>query len=750
MKNTISIEEPQESKRPAGFGTFLGVYLPSLLTILGLIMYLRFGWVLGNVGLGLTLLIVVLASSITFITGLSASAISTNMLVGAGGEYYMISRSLGLELGGAIGIPLYLGRTLSITFYCFGLAEALALFLPDYGLPETLLVQLLAAGIIVLITLLSSKSASLVLKLQIPIFVLVALSILALIAGVLSGDFREPIFEASYQTAPQGFWYVFAVFFPAVTGFTAGIGLSGDLKNPQKSIPIGTMGAIITGLALYLMIPIFLSISNQMSPQELANSGVETWTKVALLGGILVFPAIWGAILSSAFGSVLSGPRVLLALAKDGLAPKMFTKVTKTGEPALATWVSGGIALVAVALGGLNTVAQFVSVLFLTLYVMINLSAVMEKLVGDPSYRPTIRVHWSISLLGAFGAIFVMFLISPWACLLALLFEGALYFLLRRRSLQKEWGDARAGFWYVMARYSLINHRPHPKRSRNWRPSILAFCGDTTKRMDLLRLACWFSHHRGIVTACQLVEGDLRNESFDVKALEDHMNEDIRLQDLAAFGEVYVVPDFEQGAIQVAQANGIAGMKSNTVLFGWSHKPKKLVTQLRIMSAMSRIGNSTVIARLNWAHEPGQQKRIHVWWGGRQNNGDLMLLLAHLLKSNDPWKDAMITVCSIVKSDEEKQKLVKEYGQIIPKTRIKAEVEVLIHDPQLSFTEIIHQHSSGSDIVMMGLSIPEQGMEKQYASRLTELSDGLKTTIFVFNGETNVPILLSLNAVQED
>lgn len=747
MKNIKTGDNPKPIN-PSKFGTFLGVYLPSLLTILGLIMYLRFGWVLGNVGLGLTLVIVVLASSITFITGLSASAISTNMLVGAGGEYYMISRSLGLELGGAIGIPLYLCRTLSITFYCFGLAEAIALFLPDYGIDPDIFVQLLAAGFVIIVTLLSSKSAALVLKLQIPIFILVGLSVVALLAGISSSGFKEPVFEATYQTAPEGFWYVFAVFFPAVTGFTAGIGLSGDLKDPQKSIPTGTMGAILTGLALYLLIPVFLSISDQMSSEQLATSGVESWTKVALFGGLLVFPAIWGAILSSAFGSVLSGPRVLQALAKDGLAPKVFTKVTKTGQPALATYVSGGIALLAVALGGLNTVAQFVSVLFLTLYVMINLSAVVEKLVGDPSYRPTIKVPWYISVLGAIGAILVMFLINPWACLFALIFEGVIYWFLQKRTLQKEWGDARAGFWFVLARYALLNHRPHGNKSRNWRPSILVFLGEASKRMGLLRLACWLSYQSGIVTAFQLIEGDLEKGTSDLKKKQNQMNKIIRKEDLSAFGEVHVVHDFEKGAIHLAQANGIAGIKSNTLLFGWSQKPERLAAHLRIMRSLAKIGNSTILARLNWGHEPGRLKNIDVWWGGQQRNGDLMLLFAHLLNSNAPWKDAKINIRSVVNSETEKTNVKNQLKKIIPRTRIKASVEVLIMKKDQAFPDLVFQHSHESEIVFLGLGIPEIGKESEYAQKLKTLSDRLKTTIFVYNGEENVPVLLSLEPVQ--
>ncbi|MCD4651572.1 MAG: amino acid permease, partial [Candidatus Cloacimonetes bacterium] len=403
------------------FGTFLGVYTPSVLTILGLIMYLRFGWVLGNVGLGLTLFIVLLAGSITVITALSASAIATNMRVGVGGEYYMISRSLGLELGGAIGIPLFLCRTLSITFYSFGLAEAIGMFLP--GEISVKMIQIIAAIIIVLITFVFGKSASLVLKLQIPIMIAVGLSIIALLIGVFTNGLRTPEMVATYRTAPQGFWYVFAVFFPAVTGFTAGIGMSGDLRNPRKSIPKGTMLAVATGILLYLIVPVLISVSSKISFDDLASKGVVTWSMIAILGFWLIVPGIFGAILSSAFGSVLGGPRVLQSLAIDGLAPKFLAKLSKTGQPTIATWVSGGIALIAVVLGGLNAVAQFVTILFLTLYVLINFSAAIEKLTGDPSYRPKINIPWSVSLLGSVGAIIVMALINPIACVGAITLE---------------------------------------------------------------------------------------------------------------------------------------------------------------------------------------------------------------------------------------------------------------------------------------------------------------------------------------
>ena len=696
-------------------------------------MYLRFGWVIGNVGLPIAILIVLMSGTITFITALSASAIATNMRVGVGGEYYMISHSLGLELGGALGIPLFLCRTLSITFYSFGLAESIIAFWPDsWGIMPSITLQLLTAVIIILITAVSGKSAAAALKLQIPIMAVVGLSIIALVIGVIKGGIRSPEFTATYRTAPEGFWYVFAVFFPAVTGFTAGIGMSGDLKNPQRSIPLGTMLAVTSGILIYLSILILLATTNQVTFEELAGPGV-IWTKVAVLGAWLVFPGIWGAILSSAFGSALGGPRVLQALASDGLAPKFLARLSKTGQPTVATWISGAIALSAVALGGLNEVARFVTILFLTLYVTINLSASLEKLVGDPSYRPTINVPWFISMIGSLGAVFVMFLISPFACIAAIILELLLYLFLRRRSLKKRWGDVRAGFWIALARFSLVKLRMHSSDSRNWRPQILLFAGDAVKRINIVRLANWFNQDRGLVTVCQLIVGDLKQENVDIEKKRQEINQALDKENLIAFGDVNIVSDYENGVITVLQANGIAGLQSNTVMFGWPKKPGRLEAMLRIMRAVSRAGKSTIIAHVNWAHEPGQEKRIDIWWRGKQYNGDMMLLLAYLLNLNSEWRDAKIVVRTIVEGEQNRQDMIVSLSELITETRIQAETEVIIKPEDMKISEVIHNYSQNTDVVFLGLMEPKPGEEENYAEQMNELVSGLKTAIFVRN-----------------
>jgi len=728
------MREEQESRQPVQkFGTFLGVYTPSVLTILGLIMYLRFGWVIGNLGLPLTLFIVVLSSSITFITGLSASAVATNMRVGVGGEYFLISRSLGLELGGAIGIPLFMCRTLSITFYSFGLAESIAPFLPKaWGEVTPFTIQIITVVIILFITGISGKSAGLALKLQIPIMAAVGLSIIALVAGVIGGGVRAPEFTATYRTAPEGFWYVFAVFFPAVTGFTAGIGMSGDLKDPQKSIPRGTMLAVVTGSLTYMFVLVLLGITARLSHAELAEPGV-IWIRVAVLGAWLIYPGIWGAILSSAFGSILGGPRVLQALSSDGLAPRFLSKLSKTGQPTVATWVSGAIALAAVGLGGLNAVAQFVTILFLTLYIIINLSAGLEKLVGDPSYRPTINVPWFVSFIGSIGAIIVMALINPVACIIAVILELTLLIYLRRRAMKKRWGDVRAGLWIALARFALLKLRRHSIDPRNWRPQILLFTGNPAKRRGLVCMANWFSQNQGLVTAVQLIVGDIDEEYKDIEKKRWEMDKALDEEGLVAFSEVDVVSDYEFGVLDIIQANGIAGLQSNTVMFGWPKRPGRLESTLRIMRSVSRTGKSTIIARTRWIHEPGQEKRIDIWWRGLQNNGDLMLLLAHLLKLNTEWSGANIRICSIVESEEERERMDASLNNLVPETRIKAAIEVIVRPKDITAAAVMHAHSRDSAIVFLGLREPEPGTESEYAERLRELAEGFNTTIFVRN-----------------
>ncbi|MBE7504445.1 MAG: amino acid permease [Verrucomicrobiales bacterium] len=319
------------------FGTFQGVYVPSVLTILGVIMYLRLGWVLGNLGLTETLLVVLLASSITFITGLSLAALATNMTVGGGGVYYIISRSLGLEPGAAIGLPLYLAQALGIAFYVSGFAESLAAVLP--GLEP----RQIAVITLIVLTGLAALSADLALKSQFLILALIAASLVSFFLGASApADPTLPL-PAETAPAPLGFWAVFAVFFPAVTGIESGIAMSGDLKRPSRALPIGTISAVLTGLVVYLAIPIFLH--RCVADAGLLRTDPMVMQKVARWGDLVV-AGVWAASLSSAMGSLLGAPRTLQALARDRVVPAFLGKGYGRGnDPRMASAASFGLAL---------------------------------------------------------------------------------------------------------------------------------------------------------------------------------------------------------------------------------------------------------------------------------------------------------------------------------------------------------------------------------------------------------------------
>ncbi len=727
------------------FGTFLGVYTPSILTILGLIMYLRFGWVVGNVGLGKTILIVLMASSITFITGLSASAIATNIKVGVGGEYYLISRSLGLEPGGAIGIPLYLCRTLSVTFYSYGLAEAILVLWPaSWGELPSYSLQLGAIIIIVLVTFLSGKSAKLVLKTQIPIMIIVGASIVALIIGVLMHETHAPIMESTYLTAPQGFWYVFAVFFPAVTGFTAGVGMSGDLKDPQKSIPIGTMGAVVSGAIIYMIIPLALSVTALLTLEDLAdpNAGVTIWTRVAIFGPLLVYPAVWGAVLSSAFGSILGGPRILQALSMDGLAPKFLSKLSKSGQPTVATWISGGIALAAVFLGGLNTIAQYVSVLFLTLYVAINLSAAIEKLIKEPSYRPRINVPWYVSVLGAVAAIVVMILINPWAFVFAFGLEAIILSYLISKKMEQQWGDAAAGIWMRLSRYSLLKLNARQIHPRNWRPIMLLFVSNIKERMNIVNFAALLGQNSGILTISRLIEKDNDEEISKKSMILKEMQKQLKKENLQALTELNVVEDLKNGITHVSAAHGIAGLKTNTVVFGWSRTQEGKLKSLDIINKLSESRKNILLLQFNQDFAEKTNRRIDLWWGGRDTNGDLMLLFSYLMRLNRKWEKTEVNIFSMVTTEEEKRALEEQINLSVKEARIQVNVQLFLQGDQ-TFVDLLHSTSGQADLVFLGLAREVKDLPQAVAS-IDQMASGLKAVAFVQNNgmDDGIPVIL--------
>jgi len=219
----------------------------------------------------------------------------------------------------------------------------------------------------------------------------------------------------------------------------------------------------------------------------------------------------------------------------------------------------------------------------------------------------------------------------------------------------------------------------------------------------------------------------------------------LRQEGIVAFGEVDVVANVEQGILAVAQANGIAGIESNTVILGWPNDLERLAHFLRVIRPLNYLNQSLLIGRAEPLAplQEGQRRTIHVWWGGLQRNGDLMLLLAYLLSRNAEWRNARIRVLSIASNKMAEQQTRRFLAKLIPEIRIDAEIEVLIKSEDRSVREMIHAESSGVDLVILGLALPEEGKENAYAARIAELAEGLPSCFFVHNGSLFIGELVS-------
>ena len=704
-------------------GTFLGVYTPTVLTILGVIMYLRFGWLLGHLGLARVLGIVVAANLVTVLTTLSFSAIATNTRVGAGGAYYITSRSLGLEIGGAVGLPLFLSQTVSVTLYAYGLAESLRIVAPHLPLEPAAAVIVLAVGA------LAWQGAEKALRVQVPLLGLVGLSLAALAAGALWHGHDAPLWRR--PAGDLDLWRGFAIFFPAVTGAMAGLGLSGDLKDPGRAIPRGSLLAVLTGLGVYLVVPVLLI---RGAPLEALRTDPLVWTRVALLGPWLVLPGLWAAIFSSAVGSVLGAPRTLHALARDGLAPRFLGRGEGNGRDILpGLVVTLAIALAAVLLGNLNAVAEVVTMFFLTVYGTVNLAAALEALSGDPSWRPRLRVPWPVGMAGALLCAAAMVLINPLAAVTAWVVAAALWLVLSRREGEAGWGDARRGLYETLIRWALVRMRRHKETPRNWRPHVLVFVDDPEREADLVRFGSWFSQGRGVVTVCRLLTGDLDADPLpDTEAPRRELAAALERRDLVAFPEVSIVDNLLDGIVHVAQANGIAGLHSNTVVLGWPSNPDLQKAFLHVLRRLARLHKSLLIGRLR-APLPSRPREIHVWWGGLQQNGDLMLLLAWLLTRNPEWRGATVRVLSLASSELARGQAERHLRRLLPAIRMEAVCEVTLLPEGARVADLIRERSRGADVVFLGMALPEPGQEAAYADRLENLAGDLPRVFFVHN-----------------
>lgn len=721
-----------QTKPQARFGTFGGVFTPTVLTILGLILYLRTGWVVGQAGLIGALAIIALANLVTFTTGLSIASIATNMRVRGGGAYYMISRTLGLEIGGAIGLPLYLSQAVSVAFYLIGFSESLVSVWPEawIGLePKAVSLTLLAV-----FAVLAWLGADFIIRLQYVILAVVALSLVSLFAG---GWDTPPsqwpgLAYMPPRVADAGFWEVFAIFFPAVTGIMVGVSMSGDLKDPARSIPIGTLSAIVACAVVYMAAGAWIGLhatNVELIEDNMVMMRVARWPELILAG-------VWMATLSSALGSIMAAPRVLTALARDRVTPPVFARrLGSPTEPRLAVLVTAGIACGVILMGDLDAVAPVITMFFLNTYGMINLASGLETLVGNPSYRPRFKTPWSLSLAAAAACYGAMLLINPTATAVAVVLSYGVYLLLTRRTLKQQWGDLSFGLWYSLARFGLLKLDAEPWTPKNWRPNLAVFTGPPADNPDLIMFGLWMAQGKGVVRLVRLIEGDPRELAGKgyIATARKELRGYIEAADVEAFAAAAIVPEPEIGLLQTLSGMGLEGLAPNAALQVWPERIKDQAARMDLMRSVSAMGKSSLFLKSEGGLS--QRGRIDVWWRGKGGNADLMLLTAYILRSSRDWREAKIRILRVVAKKEAIEGATEAIREELALVRVAAEPKVMVLGVE-SFPELLYRESEGAGLTLMGLPMPESAEDAlEKAEAINEMTRRLDRVLFVRSGE---------------
>jgi len=702
------------------FNWFSGVFTPSILTVLGVVMYLLLGWTTGSVGLGMMLIIVVITHLITGATALSVSSIATNRTVGTGGAYFMISRSLGPSVGSAVGIPLFLAQALSVTFYVVGFAEALHQLLPD--------IPIVVMGTVVNLVVLGLAywNAELAIKAQYFVMAAIGLSLLSFFTGT-TGDF--PMSIEWFNRDGASFIEVFAVFFPAATGIMAGVSMSGDLQNPRKDIPKGIMLVVATSLIVYVAFPIWLSLN--FSNSELVNN-LDAVFVVASIPA-LIYVGVFGATLSSALGSILSAPRTLQALANDGHVPRFFARgYGNDNEPRMGTMLTFILAQLGVLVGSLEAIAPILTMFFLATYGAINLASGLETWAANPSFRPTFRVPAMVSLAAAVACFYVMSIINLPAMLLAAVILVGLFAFTQRRTLDTTFGDARHGIWSALVLAGLRNVHLAEEHPVNWRPNLVVMGGDIGERAHLLQTSTALVQSRGLVTFVHLLDGEVEDRADERRILNEMYRAKLAEKFPNVFYRAEIVGDIYRGAVTAAQTYGIGNFQANAVMLGWPKSDERIGGYMRMLRDFHLLERTLLLVReAPGGGGPVLNGRIHVWWTGATANGSLMLLLAHLVTQHAAWSGSTITVLTAVDHADEVVDATVRIRKMLGAARIDADIDVVLTAGRPLY-QVFAEESGGADLVFLGFLLPTDLRQAPgFYRRMERITSGLPRTVLV-------------------
>ncbi len=766
------------------FGTFGGVYTPSVLTILGVIMYLRLPWVVGNAGLYMGLAIILVAHVISVSTGLSISSIATDKSVGAGGPYYIVSRSLGLPIGGTLGLALFIGLAFSISLYVIGFSESM---LHSLGFEATKTnIRICGSATLVLLTSIAVISTAVAIKTQYVIFGLIAVSLVAIAFGSPEVP-AEPALSPAEGGASIG--ELFAIFFPAVTGFTAGVNMSGDLRRPKQSIPTGTMLAIGTGMLVYVGLAVFLAF--RVDRTALIES--STLLQDVALKDWMVIGGIWGATLSSALGSILGAPRILQAVSADGITPRIFARgVGPSKEPRNALMLSFLIALGGILIAELDAIARVVSMVFLTTYGFLNISCAIESW-ASPDFRPDFKIPKTVSIVGAATSLLVMIQLDLLAMAGSVLLMAGLYAWLQRRQLRLDAGDAWEGFWASLVRTGLHRLSREHQQRRNWRPNVLMFRALASSSGPLVQFAHSLVAGSGLLTDFKLTpkerskpqktgKGTINAASEALKAIAEQAGSqttpaeakpktdqnlepraDAKTQDklgktaqkLEAETELETPPvgvfsrslpsdNLTETIAGACRYHGFGGLSPNTVLLDWDDHKQKPAELSQLIQTVSELDYNMLILSNSTSLVAPPANRIDAWWRPGAGNFSLSVALVRFITAAEQWRQAEVRFLLLSEDTSNNDILRTRARRVLAEARVEASVKVINNTLEARrLTDWVQQESHDSKLCIMGLTDDAAENTEARLARFDRLLGSLNSALLV-RGNSSFEEALSL------
>ena len=706
------------------FGT-APVFFTAISTILGAILFLRFGYAVGSVGFWGVIGIILLGHLVTIPTALAISEIASNKRVEGGGEYFIISRSFGLNIGATIGIALFLSQAISVAFYVIAFTESFQFLFEylkqiyDIDLPRQ---AISIPSLILLAILILSKGANLGVKALYFVVGILFITLVLFFAGTseVAQNTEFSLFDLTFENS-AGFFVVFAIIFPAFTGITAGVGLSGDLKNPSKSIPIGTIAAAFVGMIIYLFIAYKLAVS--ASIDDLINNQLVMGS-IAIQGSWIIPLGLAASTISSALGSVMVAPRTLQALASDRAFPnkKINTWLAKgrekDSEPINSTLVTLLIAIIFVALGNVNTVAEIISMFFMVTYGALCLISFLNHFGSSPSYRPSYNSKWYISLIGFIVSIWVMFMINTGYALMSFIMMTALYIYINyTHKYRKGFVGLFSNAIFQLNRnlQVFLQRKSRGKTYHEWRPSAICISKSTFERDRALILLKWISHKYGFGTYLHRIEGYYSKATHKQAEIElTKINRMIGDTGSHVYLDTIISPSYTSAIAQSIQIPGIAGMENNMVIFEFDKEQPGNLDHIIDNYALVNAGNFDVLILASSPREIKYKNGIHIWISSTDSsNANLMILLSFIISGHPDWKKTDIKIFDICKPGLESETRIN-MEDLVKSGRLpitSANIEIIPQDPEVSSKDLVNLKSYDAGLTFIGFR--EEAVKKE-------------------------------------